>query len=304
MNKKHWALGAALALCASQAFAWMALAYGDDNYTFISYNNASADEARETALKGCSKHTSGCRINWVGNGGALVLAKGEHGYASASGADPIQASNQALAICRKRRPGCQVTQAVWDTGAGSWAGVAKSRGYTHVSVNNSSREEMERDAVASCTSEGSAPCTLVEEYTRGEKAVYVFADANDTSQLAVAPDEKSARRLALRMCDQAKRPNEGACKVTEVFWNGLSAEPASMKQVLALIQRGKAVQVPQRVISNTTSSNVLRCSNECYNGSCVRTFEDGRKERWQAPRKYDPFTQNWGWDTTTNACGG
>lgn len=40
------------------------------------------------------------------------------------------------------------------------------------------------------------------------------------------------------------------------------------------------------------------------NGSCIRTFEDGRKERWQAPRKYNPFTQNWEWDTQTNACGG
>lgn len=55
------------------------------------------------------------------------------------------------------------------------------------------------------------------------------------------------------------------------------------------------------VQSQTTSRNVLRCTNHCVNGSCVRTFEDGRKERWQAPRVYR--FGNWEWDTTTNACG-
>lgn len=56
------------------------------------------------------------------------------------------------------------------------------------------------------------------------------------------------------------------------------------------------------VQSQTTSRNVLRCTNQCVNGSCVRTFEDGRKERWQAPRVFR--FGNWEWDTTTNACGG
>lgn len=64
-------------------------------------------------------------------------------------------------------------------------------------------------------------------------------------------------------------------------------------------------QAPARPVAATTSSrNVLRCSNDCVNGSCVRTFEDGRKERWQAPRRFNPLTNNWEWDTVTNACGG
>lgn len=58
------------------------------------------------------------------------------------------------------------------------------------------------------------------------------------------------------------------------------------------------------VQSTTTSRNVLRCRNDCVNGNCLRTFEDGRQERWQAPRRYNPMTSNWDWDTTTNACGG
>lgn len=70
--------------------------------------------------------------------------------------------------------------------------------------------------------------------------------------------------------------------------------------------RREAQRPAQRpaVQSTTTSRNVLRCRNDCVNGNCLRTFEDGRQERWQAPRRYNPMTSNWDWDTTTNACGG
>lgn len=74
---------------------------------------------------------------------------------------------------------------------------------------------------------------------------------------------------------------------------------AEAKKAAAEAKKAEARQVA----SNSRSTNRVTCHNECYNGSCVRTFPDGRKERWQAPRKFDPFTQNWGWDTTTNACG-
>lgn len=70
------------------------------------------------------------------------------------------------------------------------------------------------------------------------------------------------------------------------------------KRVAELHKVGTTVQR-----STTQSRNVVSCTNKCVNGSCVRTFPDGRQERWQAPRKFDPLTNNWGWDTTTNACG-
>jgi hypothetical protein len=60
---------------------------------------------------------------------------------------------------------------------------------------------------------------------------------------------------------------------------------------------------PVRVAARTEQRNVVSCTNRCVNGSCVRTFADGRTERWQAPRVYDPMTRNWTWDVTTNACG-
>lgn len=60
---------------------------------------------------------------------------------------------------------------------------------------------------------------------------------------------------------------------------------------------------PKQVISKNTHNNTVTCNNSCSNGRCVRTFADGRKEVWQAPRKFNPLTNNWEWDTNTNACG-
>lgn len=63
----------------------------------------------------------------------------------------------------------------------------------------------------------------------------------------------------------------------------------------------RAVRTQQ---ARSVSTKALTCTNECFNGACVRTFPNGRKERWQAPRAFNPMTQNWDWDITTNACGG
>ena len=57
-------------------------------------------------------------------------------------------------------------------------------------------------------------------------------------------------------------------------------------------------------VAKTVSRNELTCTNDCQNGACVRTFPNGRKEKWYPPRAYNPMTQNWEWDTSTKACGG
>lgn len=41
--------------------------------------------------------------------------------------------------------------------------------------------------------------------------------------------------------------------------------------------------------------NVVRYSDNCYNGDCVRTFESGKKFRFQAPYCYDALAGNWDW---------
>jgi hypothetical protein len=58
----------------------------------------------------------------------------------------------------------------------------------------------------------------------------------------------------------------------------------------------------QVVASRNTQTNRVSCTNQCSNGACLRTFSDGRQERWQAPRVYNSFKQDWEWNTSS--CGG
>lgn len=77
-------------------------------------------------------------------------------------------------------------------------------------------------------------------------------------------------------------------------------DPIKVAKAKALIDRASQsapVSAPAR------STNRVTCTNNCVNGSCLRKFADGRTERWQAPRKFNPLTNNWEWDITTNACG-
>ena len=53
--------------------------------------------------------------------------------------------------------------------------------------------------------------------------------------------------------------------------------------------------------SQSTQQNAVSCSNQCVNGDCLRTFSDGRQERWQAPRKFNALSGDWEWET--NSCG-
>lgn len=71
----------------------------------------------------------------------------------------------------------------------------------------------------------------------------------------------------------------------------------------ALLKAQDARPAKQQLV-RTTSVNRVTCSNQCVNGNCLRTFPNGRKERWEAPRVFNPMTQNWDWDTQTNGCGG
>lgn len=45
------------------------------------------------------------------------------------------------------------------------------------------------------------------------------------------------------------------------------------------------------------------CYNSCINGLCKRTLASGHIETWQAPGQFSDDTQQWTWDTKTNACG-
>lgn len=76
-----------------------------------------------------------------------------------------------------------------------------------------------------------------------------------------------------------------------------------MKRVAAVERRLIAASrpAPRTVASRSTQINRVSCTNQCFNGNCLRTFPDGKQERWQAPRVYKPSTGNWEWETSS--CG-
>jgi hypothetical protein len=39
------------------------------------------------------------------------------------------------------------------------------------------------------------------------------------------------------------------------------------------------------------------CNTRCVNGDCYRTYGDGRKRHFQAQHKFNPFTNQWEWDS-------
>jgi hypothetical protein len=43
------------------------------------------------------------------------------------------------------------------------------------------------------------------------------------------------------------------------------------------------------------AGKVLRTSDRCYNGDCIRTFENGCQVRFQAPYCFDSFKGQWEW---------
>ena len=42
---------------------------------------------------------------------------------------------------------------------------------------------------------------------------------------------------------------------------------------------------------------VVSCNTSCVNASCMRTYDDGRKVRFQAKQVYDPFSRQWKFDS-------
>lgn len=66
-------------------------------------------------------------------------------------------------------------------------------------------------------------------------------------------------------------------------------------------QRAEAKKVAAeeaRVRAQNRVTQANSCTTHCVNGDCVRQWPNGRKERFQAPRKFNPFNGQWEWDTS------
>lgn len=307
--KKYLVAGLLPLLVGSNAFAWMAMGSGDNNGTFIAFDAETPDAAREAAMKGCREHFTNCKVGKAVNGTAMVVAKGIGGWGQASDPDPLKASKQAVEQCRQVARDCKVTQAIWDPGT-VWGAIALGDDASHLRVNAMSREDAEADALAGCRKSSPNPgsCQVASSMTGAYRAYYARAASKTRSGFGRATTEQEAKRLALENCNEGTAKDD-ACIVKSTLLNDTAApEPKSMAQVRELAKRNlaQAPAKPQATptsTSTTRSTNRLTCNNQCVNGDCIRTFPDGRKERWQAPRVYNPSTRNWEWDINTNACG-
>lgn len=295
-------LFATVAFSASHANAWMAVAVGDNAGSFVSFNNDTPEEARTSAMQGCSKMTANCEIKAEHvKDTALVIAKGIGGWGEASNADPAVAMSQAMNECKKSAKSCSIKYAAWDNGS-TFAAVAMSNSGLNAIVDSDTQKQAEEDAIAECQKQSNKgdQCKIDKRFSTSDHMFYAIARGKQTGAGigASAQSIDRAKKLALEGCAEQIKPGD-ACAVSATGENrGPKPAPASMQRVLAIAEKNQTTPV-----ATTTSRTVVHCTNQCMNGDCIRTFDNGRKERWQAPRVFDPFSQNWKYDTDTNACG-
>lgn len=302
--------GALLGLAGAPAHAAVAVAVGDDNYTYTVTGYADLDEAKAVALKKCALEANNCRLSvWSMNAGAVALAKGKGGMFAQLAATPAAARDAAMAGCRKSYKGCQFSALYWEPG-GPWAAWAYAQDEKGSLVGNyfvtesGSEAGAKKAAIEGCEAQQNAAtkrsCTV-----RTQRGAWSLASATSTSHTMVypGPSREAAIAAALSNCRQ-ESPEPGSCTLKNVFTNpGEQAQPTSFAKVFAgsvLAKERRAAARPAQVV-RTEAVRQLTCKNSCVNGSCVRTFPDGRQERWQAPRVFDPFSNDWKWDT--NSCG-
>ena len=302
---KRLAAGVLLAFACVNAFAWAGFAADGRNNTYVYWGSATEEGARRGAAEWC-KGRDPCGVRAVVDRTVIVVAKGDGGWGQASNPDPKLARDRALAQCREVSKGCRITQAVWDPGA-AWGAVALGTDTFFLRTNAASEEEAQAGALEGCRKRSQQPdaCRIAESLTTSDDTHFAVALSDSRIGVASRDSLQQAKEAALAMCQQDKPAGE-TCKVTTTAKNAGLPAPKGYAELVALAKRN-AAQNPApaaRTVATTRTTQRVSCNNQCVNGDCIRTFPDGRKERWQAPRTYNSFTRNWEWDTTTNACGG
>lgn len=300
-------LGLLLAGTSAASHGAAAVAKGDRNYTYTIVNADDTDSARSEALAECVQRASNCRIlTATPHAGALAMAKGDDGMYVQHHADPARARALALANCKASYKNCRFVAIYWEQGT-SWGAVGRQRkgdGALHdiYFEHSHASQALASDAVmARCKADiapGSGNSCDVTMQRRGAWT-YVLAESKNGSGMGIAETAGEATEKAMNSCSGLSKP-ENPCKVTKTIASrALQPEPATYAAVAA---QTRAASPPRPVAARPAATNGrLTCSNRCVNGNCVRTFPNGRSERWQAQQVFDPFTNNWKWETSS--CG-
>jgi hypothetical protein len=135
------------------------------------------------------------------------------------------------------------------------------------------------------------------------ETIHVGNITSPADWVTLAVRNAKERKIVLELGNAYDFNNKSIIDSTHEMVEFAQQLPTTVSKLKATLAGPDKLSTASNTASTARQVNRTSCTNNCTNGSCVRTFPDGLQERWQAPRKLDPFTQNWEWDTTTNACG-
>lgn len=306
-------VGLMLGAASLSAHAAAAIALGDDNYTFANLNSTDIETAEREALEGCRKKATNCRIFDTNVGpAAIAIAKGDDGLGLSARSDPQEALSHAMATCKKEYRNCKPTVVYWEEGM-RWAALAyavedNSAIARFYAYNMGSKSTAEAAALEGCAKQlpetKKGLCKI--RTSVNERHGFAAAFSNSAGKDVWRENVEQAKRAAMEDCKRASKPGD-TCTIDVAYENhGPQPKPKNFDAVYAKTVVGQeeriAAQQTKQQIVRTNAVQRVTCENKCVNGDCIRTFPDGRKERWQAPRVYDALSRDWKWDTSS--CGG
>jgi hypothetical protein len=305
----------ALILFATQqpVLANAVVATSENGMMFIADNTANTTQQNtKIALEGCSRMEGvGCHVLIeVAGSQAVARSNGAGGFSIVSDPDPQAAMTRSLQNCNKSYGNCKFSSLSWvpQTYFASLAISQPKEGglpNTVFRYEYLSQEDANSEALKDCNEEPPGKCKIIVSHNA--RMFFARAKGNNYSSYGYGNTKNEATQYALDACKEGIPNDKKSCKISSLVENpGPSSPPKNFKTVYAKTLTAQQEQQEARSARNvelvsTQERRVVSCHNQCMNGDCIRTFPNGRKERWQAPRVYDSMSGDWKWET--NSCG-
>lgn len=171
---------------------------------------------------------------------------------------------------------------------------------------------------------------MAVSFGKAQADTAIAADGSDIYYLASADNLKKAQAEVLKYCKKESgigkchvisksKPGTGgyaAIATSQAKWATATGHGSQQDANTAALQSCASITSTEDVCNVVISfydgsrdairpsgdriqklpvGNVVRYSDNCYNGDCVRTFEGGKKIRFQAPYCYDALAGKWDW---------
>lgn len=315
LNKILISFVSALILFATQqpVLANAVVATSENGMMFIADNTANTTQQNtKIALEGCSRMEGvGCRVLIeVAGSQAVARSNGTGGFSVVSDPDPQAAMTRSLQNCNKLYGNCKFASLSW----------VPQVYFASLAINDSkvgelpttsfmyeypSQDEADHEAMKGCNEEPGSRCKIINRFS--SRMFFARAEGNNYSSYGYGNTKSEATKYALDTCKEGIPNDKKSCKILKVMENPApSSPPKNFKAVYAKTLVAQEKQQEARSARNvelvsTQERRVVSCHNQSMNGDCIRTFPNGRKERWQAPRVYDSMSGDWKWET--NSCG-